>query len=114
MIFNIYYRVRSCVINGIKYTRDSVIVLDMEDDLPSFGRIIEFIITPLHCLIIFYPVTTQTYNYHFHAYEVIVTEETCVCSSDQLFDYHPLVCAKPVGYNGRVSLFVSLKYHLFQ
>lgn len=108
-----YFRAKSCVIGGTKYTRDSIVVCTVQDDLPMFGKIIEFIITPHQdCYFILYPLITQTYNHHFHAYEVVIMDEPIVLSSKKLFDYHPLVCTKPVGYKGQ-SLFVSLKYHLF-
>lgn len=108
------FRVRSCVIDGIKYTHGSAIVCALLDELPHFGKVIEFLITPQHvCYFIIYPLFTQVYSHHFHAYEVELQNETEVFHSEKLVDYHPLVCTKPVGYKGH-SLFVSPKYHIFK
>ena len=104
-------RVRSVVINGTIYRKETVVVCGIEDDTPMFGEIMELIVTPhQECLFVICPLLTIAFHHHYHAYEVAPTDSIVVYHHEQLFDYHPLVCTKPVGRSH--SLFVSTKYHL--
>lgn len=105
-------RVLSAVISGTTYRKETVVVCGIEDDTPMFGRIMELIVTPLQeCLFVICPLLTIAFQHHYHAYEVVPTNSTVVYRHRQLFDYHPLVCTKAVGRSR--SLFVSIKYHIF-
>lgn len=101
----------STIINGATYQRGTVVTCDIEDDTPMFGQIIEIIVTPQNpCILVVTPLITIAFRHHFHAYEVLTTDSTAIYHHGQLFDYHPLVCTKPVGNS---FLLVSTKYHLF-
>lgn len=72
-------------------------VCGIEDDIPMFGRIMELIVTPhQECLFVICPPPTITFQLHYHAYEVVLTDSSVVYNHAQLFDYHPLVCTKAV------------------
>ena len=70
------FRVKSCFINGTGYSQNAVVVCAMDEDTPNFGKIIEFIIAPLNkCYFIVKPSVTLCFNSHFHAYEVMMTDD---------------------------------------
>lgn len=73
----ISFRVSSTIVNGTTYVKGEVVVCGVEQDTPMFGRINEFLVTPnLECLFVISPLLTVCFRHHFHAYEVVSTQDT--------------------------------------
>ena len=108
--FSLLYRVLSTTICGMTYVIGEVVVCAIEDDMPVFGKIVEFIVTPRQeCLFIISSFITVCFHYHYHAFKVVAMQDTVGFHYEELCDYHPLVCTKLSG----TCMFISLKYHVF-
>ena len=60
----------------MKYTQGCAVVCAVQDEIPHFGKVIEFLITPHQvCYFVILPLVTQVFNHHFHAYEVEILNE---------------------------------------
>ena len=59
----------SAVINGVKYQRGTVVICEIEEDTPMFGRISEIIVTPQYqCIFVVTAFITIAFQHHYHAY----------------------------------------------
>ena len=99
-------------IRGTRYSKNAVIVIHIdEDDVPLFGVILEFLVTPLQeIFFVCKMLVTEAYSRHFHSYEVLLTDVIQVLYHRDLYDFHPLEC---ITLFGSTEKFVMLKYHLF-
>ena len=79
-------------INGTKYSQGSILICNVIDDEPVFGKIIDLIITENDtCLFVLNAYKVNTYNQHYNAYEVDLLDETVICEHKDFADYH-LLC----------------------
>lgn len=100
--------------NGTTYHKDMVLVCDVEDDQPVFGKIDDLIVTPSHdCLFVITPLVTSR-SQHFHSYEVSASPHNSffVFRYNDFVDYYPLHLSSQFGHTGKLS--VCLKYHVLK
>ena len=89
-----------------------LIILKIDSGIPSFGKIVETILTPSEEVIFVVSLLhTVQYHYHFHAYEIIATNEVDLYQYKDLKTHHPLEASKPYGTHNKTM--VCLKYHVF-
>lgn len=98
---------------GTKYSKGMVVAAYMENDVPVFGKIFDFIIIPSgECLFALKPLVPVRFDEHYHAYEVHEqTSTTLLYEQHELLDFHPLSLVKSFKPNS--SSYISLKYHLY-
>ena len=91
-----------------------VLVCDIEDDQPVFGKIDDLIVTPSQeCLFVLRPLITSR-SQHFHSYEVSASPQNSffVYRHHNFVDYHPLHLSRQFGPTGKLS--ICLKYHVLR
>ena len=81
-----------------------ILVCDIEDDQPVFGKIADLIVTPSQeCLFVLTPLVTSR-NQHYHSYEVHASPQTSffVYRRHNFVDYYPLHLSRQFGPNGKL------------
>ena len=87
------------------------VILEFDNNLPSFGKIMEIIVTCEEVLFVTSALHTVMYHHHFHGYEVLGTSEITVRRQQTLSTYHSLAVSKPYGMQRKTM--ICLKYHVF-
>ena len=91
-----------------------VLVCDIEDDQPVFGKIDDLIVTQSQeCLFVLSPLVTLR-NEHFHSYEVYASPQSSlfVYRHHNFIDHYPLHLSRQFGPTG--NLCICLKYHVLR
>ncbi|XP_065888107.1 uncharacterized protein [Dysidea avara] len=107
----VVYRNTKITIDGVRYHKDMAVILEFDNNLPSFGKIMEIIVTCEEVLFVTSALHTVMYHHHFHGYEVLGTSEITVRRQQTLSTYHPLAVSKPYGMQRKTM--ICLKYHVF-
>lgn len=83
-----YFTVSSIDLKGITYKKKSVIVMDSESMQPTFGHIVDIIISEnSEIFLVFTKMNIITFNEHYHSYEVEFTEDIDLIRGDKLYCY---------------------------
>ena len=111
----LYNRVRSVKIDGSEYRKSTVVLSSFEEGLPVFAEVVDIIATPLQeCLFIMHPLVADYFDRHFHAYHVITyNDHTLVSRYCQLHD-HQVLHTNRIHSTVDHSLYVCVKYHVFE
>ena len=98
---------------GTTYRPGGVVVIS-STLMPSFALIMDVLLlgTDSVCMFICRKYTTQCFNSHLHAYEVVESEEQIVVEQNNLQDYHVLSQFKLDTHDD--VLFISMKYHIIE
>lgn len=105
-----FYRTSYAEIDGVRYSKGSVVVLSTKEVLPTFGHIIDIILTDVDvCTFVCEVLHSEGFVEHFHAYEVTCPKPIPIvfCKKNDLSDYHVLSICKQ-----HQSMYVVQKYHL--
>ena len=104
------YRSSWVTIKGTTYKPLNIVVVG-SSLLPVFGRIISILIEQVtKCYFVCEVLTTETFNPHFHAYEVQAQEKPTplvICTQNDFIDHHVLAL-----YHVSQLELVPLKYHV--
>ena len=97
--------------NGVTYKPKNIVVLGTSMSMPVFGEIISILITEVtRCHFVCELFTTDSFNPHFHAYEVRrhgLPIPIVICSQQDFVDHHVLAL-----YHVSNLELIPLKYHL--
>ena len=106
----IVYRTSWVTIGGTKYKPGDVIIADSSGLLPIFGKIEHILFIRNEWQFVCQLLNTDTYNSHYHAYEVSYHSThtpIIICQQSSFVDYHVLAL-----YRNSSLTFVPLKYHI--
>lgn len=110
------YRVKWIQVQGTKYIEGSVVALDSTEILPTFGIIIDILITeadnPYFVCEVLY---TEEFSVHLHSF--VVTREKPIpisfCTPDELADHHTLgLYSLRLFQDSHLSLYIVPHYNL--
>lgn len=98
--------------NGIVFKPAIIVVLDVKDDFPVFGEVVEVYVVGDNRIILYTRILETTYyNHHFHAYAVVRSPSYKLITPNDL--YSPSVLQLHHLHVGQVvTSIVVLKYHI--
>ena len=101
-------------IDGSEYRKSSVVLCHFEQGMPVFGEVIDIIVTELQeCLFVVHPLVADYFDRHFHAYHIVsYNHHTLVYRYSQFHD-HNVLHTNRIHSTVDHSLYVCVKYHVF-
>ena len=84
------YKTENIVINGLNYRPGCFIVLDYENNVPNFAKVICIFVKDDKKLFILQKVMVQNFDYYLLAYVCVLSEEKLVVDCSKLLFKWPL------------------------
>lgn len=108
----IFRRTNWIKLYGTLYKPSSCVVIDVKNDLPVFGEIIEIFLYGEDSYFVIYQYSTLLFSEHFHAYLVKKSPEKKTLHASRLRSFTPLHFRNVKDFTMPGHKAVVLKYHI--
>ena len=98
---------------GIRYSKPAVVILNVEDDYPQFGKIHNIFITSNNDIVLYVNLcNTVKFDTHYHLYVISSTNNFQTVSISSLYSPYPLHFRRVSCQNSSIQG-VVMKYHIY-
>ena len=111
-MFCMFCRLNWVEVTGTTYKPSCAVVVGYNQDLPTFGQVVEIISVDKKIYLVTQLLITEVFNTHYHAYEITKTSHINISEIEHLRDDHPLSVYQSYDIRLIRKFFITFKYHV--